>query len=253
MSYAHRSRIKFVILIALFGTGVAFSSAQDSPVEPMRVFYEAHPGCPDAQHFSSEIVARTPHVRIVNDASTARVIRVTIARSSLGSTGHLVIQEGSSTSNAREVSATSCDEVVSAIALIAALSVDPQAQSAATVSVASPQEPSPASSTAGSSSPSVQPLTPSPMDELSNDTASNSKPSKPPETTAPSSIQVPPLDVSPSALARWSVGITSLIENTSRKAVVGGSAFFQLAATRRSLLSPALRLSFYRTLLSEVS
>ena len=98
----------------------------------MRLQYEAPSGCPDEQAFYAAIEARTALVRPAREGETARVFRVRVTVDRSGSVGELrAVEEGRDTTG-RRVEAPTCDEVVQALALTVALSIDPMASIAPT-------------------------------------------------------------------------------------------------------------------------
>jgi hypothetical protein len=102
--------------------------ARAEPV-PLRLHYEAPGGCPGAALFLEEIQWRTDLARVVGPAEAALDVRARIVRRGPVTRGHLVVGEGKD-AIVREVEGARCDEVVSALALITALAVDPHASTA---------------------------------------------------------------------------------------------------------------------------
>ena len=105
------------------------ASAQDEP-EPLTVDYVAPEGCPAAASFFTDISSRTRRARAARLGERARVIHVRIVRRGDGHLGTLAIEDTSGTGTAREVAGGACSEVASALALVAALAVDPRASTA---------------------------------------------------------------------------------------------------------------------------
>jgi hypothetical protein len=97
-----------------------------------RLAYHAPPGCPDDEAFEAEIAARTASA--VRTGRAARTFDVTVEATS----GVLTIREPDGTSAVRRVQAASCVEVVSALALVAALALDPNAGGAKGAQAAPP-------------------------------------------------------------------------------------------------------------------
>jgi hypothetical protein len=96
-------------------------------VEPIGIDYAAPAGCPDEDAFFREIVARTTRARSAKPGDNPRTLHVVVAKRGDFFAGRLWIEETATSSRAREVSGTTCGEVVGALGLIAALAIDPSA------------------------------------------------------------------------------------------------------------------------------
>jgi hypothetical protein len=88
---------------------------------------EGHTGCRDSEFFLQQILARTSRARRAAAGEAGRVFVVRIVQQQSTSTGTLDIREISGAQSRREVTAATCDEVMAALALVAALTIDPQA------------------------------------------------------------------------------------------------------------------------------
>jgi hypothetical protein len=117
------------VLVALLATsgGRARATEPDPSAEPVRVEYEAPEGCPVEGAFWAAVTARTPKVRRGEASAPARTFAIRLSTEGDGSTGHLVVRAVDGSTTEREVAGDTCEEVVSALALIAALAVDPNA------------------------------------------------------------------------------------------------------------------------------
>lgn len=114
------------------GIAVGLGSADVSAATtPIRVDYEAHDGCPDTAEFLREITGRTPLSRPATSDEEALEIRVRIEPSDGGSQGNLILGRPGWLRE-RSVDGATCEEVVSALALITALAIDPHAVTAPT-------------------------------------------------------------------------------------------------------------------------
>ncbi len=111
--------------------------SQTAPTEPLVVEYHAAVACPSEDFFAAQLLARTARIRLVPRGTPARRATVTIDLQGLLPLGRLVIQEIDGAESVREVTGDACGEVVSALALIAALSVDPNAVTTPVVAPAS--------------------------------------------------------------------------------------------------------------------
>jgi hypothetical protein len=97
--------------------------------QPYRVDYTAPGGCSSRDAFIGELMARTPLVRGAGDGESAATYAVTVGRHGSGMIGELVLRERDGRETRRALRGSSCDEVVRALAFIAAILVDPDAVS----------------------------------------------------------------------------------------------------------------------------
>jgi len=120
--------------------GAAFAAVALAPWEaraqarPLRIDYEAHEGFPGGAAFLEQVLARTNRARAAVLDEPALDVWVRITRGpprgdgTAGSAGRLVLWK-SSGARAREVDSDECRDVVTALALITALAIDPNAAS----------------------------------------------------------------------------------------------------------------------------
>jgi hypothetical protein len=112
-------------LLAALGAGaLAASPARADPL-PLRIDFQAPPGCPSEEVFLDEIRWRTALARTAAVGEAALEVRARITRRGDVHHGHLVL--GGRERIVREIDGQICDEVVSALALVTALAVDPGA------------------------------------------------------------------------------------------------------------------------------
>ncbi len=153
-----------------------------SPEEESPTFslaYSAPAACPDRDAFVSSIRARTARPRLVRaDDGASVAVRVVIETRDAGAaSGRLDLREADGTEETRTVTSRTCAEVSSALALVAAVMLDPEARSTAEPS---PTLPPPAPSPSPPRAPS--PASPSPARPPP---ASPSPPRPPPSTEWP--------------------------------------------------------------------
>jgi len=110
----------------------------DPESEPVRVDYSAPTTCPGKEAFLDGILGRTARARRANDTDRARVFVVAITEGGQESRGHLAIRAPDGAETEREVVGDTCEEVVSALALIAALAIDPHAKAGPTAAPVTP-------------------------------------------------------------------------------------------------------------------
>jgi hypothetical protein len=117
------------IPIALLIFFVAGRARADDQV-PLTLRYTAPPACPSADHFVAEVAARTSLYRAALPNESATTLTVVIKEVEGGNRGILELEAADGTISARHVSAADCEQVVSALALMTALAVDPNASTA---------------------------------------------------------------------------------------------------------------------------
>ena len=110
---------------------LAASVARAQDEVPLRLRYDAPSECPGANAFLAQVVARTALARPAAADAAATELSVTIRRVAGGHAGTLELRAGETETATREVSAAQCDQVVTALALITALAIDPNASTAA--------------------------------------------------------------------------------------------------------------------------
>jgi hypothetical protein len=113
-------------MIPATGSGQPALPADDRVA--VRVAYSAPPGCPGAADFEAELHARTSRVRSAEAHEAARLFRVVIEGEGSGIVGRMTVERDGKISAARVLRGKNCGEVSSALALTAALSIDPEAR-----------------------------------------------------------------------------------------------------------------------------
>jgi hypothetical protein len=106
------------------------SAAQEKP-EPIAWIYRAPPDCPPAETFEREFRARTTRAELVagvaDGADASRSFLVTLSSEPGRAVGRIEIRGPADAVSTRQVAGQTCGGVVSALALVAALAVDPLA------------------------------------------------------------------------------------------------------------------------------
>jgi len=151
-SFLKTSSSVFFVLVAWLDP---VSAHADERV-PVALEYVAPPGCPDAEGFLAEIAARTSLPRLAEPGERATALDVVVSSIEGGYKGSLAIETATGAAAARNVSAASCEQVVSALALMTALALDPNASTAAVKKEPTPApepEPAPAKPTPVTASP----------------------------------------------------------------------------------------------------
>lgn len=122
--------------------------ARPEPREVIRLDFTAPLGCPTAEQFQREVTARTdrahfmsgPQAEGANGQGTAKwqfIVRVS-EREGVFS-GRLRSSSGNGEVTTRDFQSDTCGDVVSALALVAALAIDPQASTAPLTELAGPE------------------------------------------------------------------------------------------------------------------
>jgi hypothetical protein len=131
-----RGAVLLAVLEAL-PAGATDAGAQDAGGEArvapddrtaFRVDYVAPASCPDAAAFSALVRARTSRVREAGEGEPAQTLRVELRAFDAGALGQLTAERDGETSEVRALRGRTCADVVSALALTAALSLDPSAR-----------------------------------------------------------------------------------------------------------------------------
>ncbi len=120
------------------------TAPESSGTVPVRVDYRAPPECPDAVAFMRGVRARTRRVRVAEEGESARTFVVEITPVEDRILGHVRVTEEGQETDSRSSEGADCAEVVDALALTTALSVDPDARLVAETEQAEPETPPPA-------------------------------------------------------------------------------------------------------------
>jgi hypothetical protein len=113
---------RHVVALTLVTCAVASPAFADT--EAIALDYKVAAGCPGRARFVEEVRTLTTKAELVEPNAAQREFRVEAQRRGGGVQGKLTIVKAGETSE-REVSGTSCAEVVSALALATAIAVDP--------------------------------------------------------------------------------------------------------------------------------
>lgn len=212
-------------------------------VEPIRITYSVYEGCPDETEFLRDFQGRTQRARLAPAAEAARSFDIRVTAESNGVRGILGITNADGSVSGREVTGESCNEVVSALALVAALAVDPSAASALG-SRTGPADSSPAISPLPSTN--AQPLgTPSvtaqnSAGELTVGATTRPMPSAP-QSAAESPFKKP-------AGRSLAIGVQAQsFMGLVPQSGFGGGVFLDVTGRAKGVLVPSIRTSFVVT------
>lgn len=204
---------------------VAARAAADQRT-PVAFDYERRAGCPEPTAFVQAVLARAPLARAAGAGEAARVLVARIKPTAGGLEGQLVVRETDGATTERTVRGQRCDDVVAALAVIAAVIIDPV--------------------TAGASSDETTPASP----------AEAPSAMRPPEAAPVSPVSAvpraePPANVPPAAVAhawRLSAGAGAGLVGGAAPAVLLSLPIFVEASRELSHgLEPAARARFERT------
>jgi hypothetical protein len=210
--------------VALVGTAIlGLGRVAIAEPEGVRIDYAAPTGCPDATAFVRSLRERTTRFREAAPDERARRFLVRVQAVDSAFSGRLEIQSPDGPTAVRNVEATVCDEVSSALALITALTIDPNALTDSPKRASKSQAEPPPGPAAGP--PDRQQSSPS----------------------AAAVATLPPSGASePSRPWRWSVGLlghtTFLV---SPNLGYGGDLFIEAEAPVSSRLGPAVRMGIF--------
>jgi hypothetical protein len=151
--------------VCLASLGVSARASADDHV-PLVLEYSAPPACPGADRFLDEIAARTSRARPAKPDERATTLTVVIKDVAGGDKGTLKLQAADGATSARQVSAADCEQVVSALALMTALAIDPNAVTDP-VAVTKPPTQKPSEPPAPKPAPASEPKAPPPKPEPS--------------------------------------------------------------------------------------
>jgi len=112
-------------LVWLAGACFAPAAQAAPPGQPFRLEYWAHGQCPDAIEFARQIQTRAPRLRPAERDEPALGFYAELDARGGSATGRLTARSPDGREVKREVRGATCDDVVTALALIAALAVDP--------------------------------------------------------------------------------------------------------------------------------
>jgi hypothetical protein len=239
-------------LLAFVGAGEAGAET----AEPVAVELDAPLACSTAERFFAEVRARTAHVRrAAAEETPTRTLRVRLEVRSSAVEGELVLEDAHGAATRRSLSGESCEAVVSGLALVAALAIDPQASTAPSVATAT----APAVAVVGGSGTAPLPTAAAPE---AADAGADTAPPVPAPSTQPAlqeEVRVPVRARAPSESSRllppWHLGGGVEGEGlgfAAPGAVFGGGLFVSFSRDERRVFDPAFRLEAVRTLKTSV-
>lgn len=188
-----------------------FSAEGRAEPQALHIELEAPASCPDEAAFLREVRQRTQHFRIASDdEQEARTVKVTIVESGASFSGTLEVLDPGGDASVREVPGESCEEVIRALALMTALTVDPD------------------------------------VSTKDRDPAGEPAPTPPAQPASPAQAATPRILAPPVREVRtgwhWSTGIDGqVMSRASPKLGVGGTWFIEAEAPGTSTANPSVR------------
>jgi hypothetical protein len=222
--------------------GFACPASAQPQVEPIRLTYRATSDCPAEARFVDAVRRRTARWQVVAGEVQARAFDVDVSAGGNRSGGVLRITALDGSVAQRAVAGATCAEVVSALALMTALAIDPSGTAGESAGAKTSADPSAASppegpDAGGSSGPPVAPPDPPGAATLA--------PS--PSAESPVAARGP----SASSAARWGMGV----DGQATGALLaqwgfGGGAFVEVEAGDVGPFVPSARASVFATMTS---
>ncbi len=129
--------------LAAVGATLVVAATARAQVEAIRIAYHSGPGCPDEARFVGEVMGRTDRARRASGSEPGRTFDVSLTGEGSRSRGVLRITDAGGRVTKRDVAGETCTEVAGALALVAALAIDPQARTGTDPAVHAPAAPPP--------------------------------------------------------------------------------------------------------------
>ncbi len=206
-------RLALVALVAVLPLAAGLRAARADDPLPVRVDYEEHPGCPNAEVFTQEVLGRVARARRAASGERARLLVVRVRAAGGALEASLAIHESDGTVAERSVRGESCADLVAALAVIASVALDP-----VTSDEASDAAPAPAPA-ASSAAPVFQ-------------------------------VDAAPPAALPHARAVLAAGLGVTVNGGAAPVALPGLlAFVEITSERDGIFEPAARLRFGRTVI----
>ncbi len=134
--------------------GAAAQGETASFTTPVRVQMQAEPGCSSADAFFEAVQKRSARVRPAEAGERSALLEVVLQRVGSGVQGDLKLHHEDGVTSTRHVTGVSCEAVVDALSLTAALALD-SASAAGPAELAPPPTPTPSTSSSASDAPAA--------------------------------------------------------------------------------------------------
>lgn len=233
---------------AIIALGIAsVAGSAQAQVEPIRLTYNAPAECSSENEFLQQVTSRTARARRAVSNERARAFVVTIVFQEGKIHGQLEITGLDGAISTREMTGDTCGEVVSALALTTALSIDPLAavtpasgpegaspsqNGSASQDLPAPTAPQASSATGATQGADALPEDPS---RLAHPSPKDRALAENSDSTAPASTERP----------RWDLGGGGqVVASLAPGLALGGELFGAVNAKASGLFAPSFRLSF---------
>ena len=207
--------------------------ARAETMRPVHVDYQATRGCPDESEFVAELRARVPEISFARD-DAALGLEVRIRRRTERFEGRVIVRDRGASSSHRIVEGETCGEVVAAVTLIAALTVDRLAR-VAPVAAAVARDANDSHEGTPPAAPPERDAAPPIHESVSATSGEAATAARPEESTE---------NLSPSMLVGAHVGGSSRLTGT---VLPSGVFFVDLRSKRQALVAPGARLRLERS------
>ena len=168
-----RRRLVWFASLLLGGHRTAFAADAEAPA-PVRLTFDSPANCPDRQAFLGQLKARSERIREAGSGEVAPSMRIELVVDDGEVTGKMTVRKLNGDEGYREIRGADCESVVSGLALVAAVVLDPTTVLAATASPTAPDtspSPKPVSApernTPVTTTPSARSRSPTPPPRLS--------------------------------------------------------------------------------------
>jgi hypothetical protein len=226
---ARRRIARLAFVLGSCGTLAGPAHAASDEPELVHIRYDAPPVCPDIESFVKEVRARTSRFQLTDDSVEVRTFRIAITATQARFAGQMRVVDREGKVTLRSVEGTSCDEVVTTLAFVVALSLDPSALSSM------PPE-----------AEEDEPAVPAPIVPAPAPPESATPPTTPPTASSPRAANKEP---AARPLAQWRAlaGVAASVDALGAPGlVVGEAAFLGAVLDRHAVLSPVVRLGVAR-------
>jgi hypothetical protein len=230
---------------------MATRGARADASRSVRIDYDAATGCPDEATFEAALRTRSAKIRVSPSATTAVRVRITPGRSAGQFEGEVSLTESRGHEGQRHVSGV-CSDVTAALALIAAVELDPTATTESQpAGLAGPPSSAAPAPSAVAAVPSASSNTPAASASPAPEPTSKAAPARPPAVVED--------DASPAADRRrggprlphtwaWSVGAgAALTGGVTPQPLFTVPFFLDVARRTGAPFAPAARLRFERS------
>jgi hypothetical protein len=140
---AATQRLLCRVVAGVVVSGVSLAAEPAPTPHSVALEYQAADGCPDAAFFAREVRSRTSQVAFTQGSEVSRSFKVVVQSTPGSYSGFLGVADARGPLSERRFEAAKCEDVIVALALVAALAVDPNA-SAAPADSAKAEEATPA-------------------------------------------------------------------------------------------------------------